>query len=78
MKKALSWLSEMLCEEPGEPSIRRVVFLLSFLFAVIICFIGLKFPVSETVERIVITIITAAFGVVGLGRFAEALDRNKQ
>jgi hypothetical protein len=73
----LKWLSEMLCEEQGEPSIRRVIFALSFVFAVVICFIGLKIQISETVERIVITIVTAAFGVVGIGRFAEAMDRNK-
>jgi hypothetical protein len=71
------WLSALLCEAPGEPSVRRVVFALSFVFAVVICFIGLKIQISETVERIVITIVTAAFGVVGIGRFAEAMDRNK-
>jgi hypothetical protein len=69
------WLSELFCEEPGEPSIRRVVFALSFLFAVVVCFMGLRVPVSDSVKDIVITIITAAFSVMGIGRIAEALDK---
>ena len=68
------WLGMAFCEAPGEPSIRRIVFGLVFVFAMGLCVAGLWLEVAETVKTIAITLITTAAGVVGIGRFAEALD----
>jgi len=70
-----NWFSILFSEAPGEPSIRRVVFALSFVFGAALCFLGVWTDIPAAVERIAITIIGAAFGVMGIGRFAEAMDR---
>jgi hypothetical protein len=71
----LNWLSLLFSEGEGEPSIRRVVFFLSFIFGVVLCLIGFWCDISPPVERVAITIIGAAFGVMGVGRIAEAVER---
>jgi len=69
-----NWLSELLSESPGEPSIRRVVFALSFLFGAALCFVGLWTDIPSNVSTLAITIIGAAFGVMGVGRITEAFE----
>lgn len=70
-----NWISLLLSEAPGEPSIRRVVFALAFVFGAALCFLGVWTDIPSSVERIAITIISAAAGAVGAGRFAEAMER---
>jgi hypothetical protein len=69
-----SWLKRLLSEGDGEPSVRRVVFFLSFLFGAVFCVAYREAEISDSVKEIVITIITGSFSVMGLGRVAEALE----
>ena len=69
------WLDMLFSEAPGEPSIRRVMFAVVFLFAMALCIAGLFLAIPEAVKTIAITLITSAAGVVGVGRLAEALDK---
>jgi hypothetical protein len=69
-----SWLKRLLSEGDGEPSVRRVVFFMSFLFGVFFCVAYREAEISNNVKEIVITIISGSFGVMGLGRVAEALE----
>lgn len=64
------WLYGLFQEAPGEPSVRRVVFFLAFLFGAGLCLLGFRFDVGEPVERLAMAIVTCAFGVMGAGRFA--------
>jgi hypothetical protein len=68
------WLKRMLSEGDGEPSVRRVVFFLSFVFGVAFCIANRQIEISNGIKEIAITIITASFSVMGLGRVAEALE----
>jgi uncharacterized membrane protein len=73
----LKWFSEMLCESPDEPSIRRVLCLAAFLFGCGLCLLGLRYDINGGVKDLATTIIIAAFSAVGIGRFAEAMDKDK-
>jgi len=73
----LGWVSIMLSERPGEPSIRRVLCLCAFLFGVSMCYFGLKHEISDSVKTITITILSLAFGALTAGRFAEAMDKEE-
>jgi len=70
-----NWLSLAHSEAPGEPSIRRIIFSVTFISVIALCFCGLKWPIPDNVRTISIALITAAAGAVGAGRFAEAFDR---
>jgi hypothetical protein len=74
----LSWLSALLSEAPGEPSLRRVLCLAAFLFGCALCLLGLRYEIGPGVRDVAIFIVTAAFGAVTAGRFAEALDRGRE
>jgi len=71
------WLYGLFEEAPGEPSIRRVVFAAAFVFGTLFCLLGLCCSVSPEVERVAIAIVTGAFGVMGVGRFAEAWENRR-
>jgi uncharacterized membrane protein len=73
-----SWLSLLLSEAPGEPSIRRVLCLCAFLFGCALCLLGLRYEISGSVKDIAIFMLTSAFGAVTAGRFAEAIERNRE
>ena len=69
------WYQSALQESPGEYSIRRIVFALTFVLVAALCLAGLWWPISGELQAIVITLIGAAFGTVTVGRFAEAMDK---
>lgn len=69
------WLSMLFSEAPGEPSIRRVVFAVVFAAAVLLWFIGIFKEIPVNVWDMAKTTVYAASGVMGAGRFAEALER---
>jgi hypothetical protein len=64
----------MFDEAPGQRSVRRVAFFLSFLLGVGVCIAGLFVEVSDPVKDLVVAILASATGAVGLGRFAEAWE----
>jgi hypothetical protein len=66
------------CERPGEPSIRRILASAAFLFGCGLCVLGLKYDIKNGTQELATTIIIAAFSAVGIGRFAEAMDKDKQ
>jgi hypothetical protein len=74
----LNWLSLLLSEAPGEPSLRRVLCLAAFIFGCALCLLGLRFEISPGVRDLAIFIVTAAFGAVTAGRFAEAIDKGRE
>jgi hypothetical protein len=71
----LSWLSLLLSEAPGEPSIRRVLCLLAFLLGAAMCLLGLRHEIPAAAKDIAMLLITLAFGALTAGRFAEAMDK---
>jgi hypothetical protein len=66
-----SWLKHLLSEGDSEPSVRRVVFFLTFLFSMAICAAGLWVEIPTAVETLTITMIGTSTGAVTVGRFAE-------
>jgi len=65
------WFSELLSESPGEPSIRRVVFFLSFLFGAALCFVGVFTDIPTSVLTLATTIVGLSFGLMGVTRIFE-------
>jgi hypothetical protein len=66
-----SWHKQMLSEGDGEPSVRRYVFFITFLFSMAICATGLWVEIPMAVETLTITMIGTSTGAVTVGRFAE-------
>jgi len=69
------WLSLMLSEAPGEPSVRRVVFFVVFVSAILLWVLGIFVTVPPDVWDVVKTTILAASSVMGVGRVAEIFER---
>jgi hypothetical protein len=72
----LSWLSMLLSEAPGEPSIRRAALAFALLLAAAVCLIDVLARDGDTAGTVAIATVTAAFAAATAGRFAEAMDRN--
>jgi len=64
-------LKSALRENPDEYSIRRIVFLFSFLYAAVVGLLGFWFPMSETTRDIAVAALGLATTAVVGGRFAE-------
>jgi hypothetical protein len=69
-----NWLRQMLSEGDGRLSVRRVVFFAAFVLGAAFCVAYRDAEISSGIKEIAITIITGAFGVMGVGRVAEALE----
>jgi hypothetical protein len=69
--KKKSWLARLVSEGDNEPSIRRVAFGASILFAMAVAAAGLWVEIPGYVETITITIVSATGIGVTAGRFAE-------
>jgi len=65
-------------EAPGVKSVKRLVFFTAFIFGVAMCGVGFFIPISEPVKELAITIVTAAFGMMGVGVLAEAWESKRQ
>jgi dipeptide/tripeptide permease len=70
----LKWLSRLLSEGDGEPSLRRYLCFGAFLLCCSLCLLGLKFEMSGSVKDLATTMIVTSFSAVTVGRFAEAMD----
>jgi hypothetical protein len=68
----LSWLSLLLSEAPGEPSIRRVLCAIVTLTCCALCFWPGLTALGKDLAAVA---LVTAFGAVTAGRFAEAMDR---
>ena len=77
-QQRLKKVTGFFCEAPGEWSMRRLLCFCAFVFGVAICFLGLKYEITETVKTIAITILSLSFGAMAAGRFAEAMDKGGQ
>jgi hypothetical protein len=64
-------------EAPGQTSVRRVVFFITFVFSMAFCLLGLKFEITEQAKELVIALFALASTVMGAGRFAEAMENRK-
>lgn len=73
-----NWISLMLSEAPGEPSVRRVVFFIAFWITAAIELLGIWFPPSDALANLVITVFITCAGTVGIGRVGEALERRSE
>jgi hypothetical protein len=71
----LEWLKKAHEERPGEPSSRRIAMSFVAVATVFICLVALFTGVPEHLPGILIALISAAWGGVTIGRFAEAMDR---
>ena len=69
------WYQSALQESPGEYSIRRIVFALTFVLVAALCILGIWWPITDNLHAIILTLIGSAFGMVTVGRFAEAMDK---
>jgi hypothetical protein len=68
----LNWLSLLLSEAPGEPSIRRVLCALATLVGLGLCFCP---GLTSNGKDVAIFIIMSAYAAMTAGRFAEAMDQ---
>jgi hypothetical protein len=69
------WLSMLLSEAPGEPSIRRVALAGAMALALAVGAAGIFRPVDEGTRNFALALVGAALGAVTAGRFAEALEK---
>jgi hypothetical protein len=69
------WLSNLLSEGQGEPSIRRLALAIAVLLVAALCIVGLWRPVPETIKDLALGLMGAAFVAVTAGRFAEGMDK---
>jgi len=61
-------------EAPGVRSVRRLVFLGTFLFGAGVCVAGFWLPISDQVKDITIAIVCAGSGTMLGGRIAEMFE----
>jgi hypothetical protein len=66
---------KMFEEAPGQTSIRRIVFAIVMLAAMIMCFSGFRWPIQDNARIVALAAIAAAATGVTAGRFAEGMDR---
>lgn len=69
-----AYVKRMLSEGDGEPSLRRHLCLYAFIFGCGLCVGGLWRDIGPGTRELATVIVLSAFGAVGVGRFAEALD----
>jgi hypothetical protein len=75
---ALRWVARLFCGANGQPSIRRVVFALTYLFGFGMCYMGFERDIAPNALTLAITLAGGATAAVGAGRFAEAMESNRE